>query len=350
MAKQRITYTIGAQSYAGRVWDADGDRLLVDRDGTSDVFTISQSGNHAQPVASPVDPPVTSPVDPAPVTPPAGVSIWRGDGTQPINEQWAEISTTNQPGGACATNSSRLVLPDNRIQIITSDVPPGLTHAYEITVQDGDNAYGERAELGQGNPTRSDWDGSADDGTSKPTSLNPHLFYEGDEYWIGVQIKLVSPFPIPSWQAMLQIKHLNDGNGGPCTLECAKVGGPNWGFCASNSNDYNSNDSLTTREWQAPPVLDVWAKFLLGLHFSPDKAVGWYELWADVNGSGVTNVVPRKHNYTMCFYKDGTLLPSHARMGIYRNPSVTGTSRARFAGYNVATTRELAASIAGITL
>lgn len=70
MSKPRVTYTIGTQSYQGRVWDQDGDRLLVDRDGTSDVFTISQTGNHAQPVA-----PVVPPVTPPPVQPPAGV-VW----------------------------------------------------------------------------------------------------------------------------------------------------------------------------------------------------------------------------------------------------------------------------------
>src|SRR5919199_5906471 len=57
---------------------------------------------------------------------------------RPWNQEWASWS--------CADSS--------RFAEVTSPVAHG-QKAYKLTVQDGDNSWGERCELGAGNPARS---------------------------------------------------------------------------------------------------------------------------------------------------------------------------------------------------
>src|SRR3954453_7814028 len=70
--------------------------------------------------------------------PPAAASVeWSANAERPWNQEWANYSC--QDG--------------TRVQEVTSPVAEG-QHAYRIELRDGDNSYGERCELGMGNPTR----------------------------------------------------------------------------------------------------------------------------------------------------------------------------------------------------
>ena len=63
--------------------------------------------------------------------------MWTANAELPWNQEWANYS--------CQDGS--------RVKETGSVVAQG-GQAYEIEVRDGDDAYGERCELGQGNPTR----------------------------------------------------------------------------------------------------------------------------------------------------------------------------------------------------
>lgn len=279
---------------------------------------------------------------------PSGTTVWKGDGTAALNTQWADISNNDNSGGN--ETSGSYTFPTSRCSFDTSFYPSGLSTSIKFQVFDGDNSYGERSELGQGNPFRDDWD--VDDGNNKAGAGNPHMWYKGDDYWIASQIFVPTGFPTPSWQAIHQFKHIDDGDGGPLILGLTDTGsGPNWEWSVSNSPDYTVSNLTTIEDFDATDSFNRWNQFLVHIVFSDDNTVGLYDVYADFDGTGLVNIVPETHNYTMCKdFSTGILKPSHARIGIYRNPTVSTTSTLWIAGYNVATTKELAAYNAGITL
>ena len=46
-----------------------------------------------------------------------------------------------------------------------------------------------------------------------------------------------------------------------------------------------------------------------------------------------------RHMQTLARTNDGTSVPAHARIGIYRNPTISGTAHLWYDGYTVATTK-----------
>jgi hypothetical protein len=94
------------------------------------------------------------------------------------------------------TNCARTTyagITDGRITRVSSPRVRG-NYAYRFYLRDGDSCYGERAEVGQDNPRRSDM-------------LN-RLFREGEERWISFQVRLGEGFPIDTttWQIVMQLK------------------------------------------------------------------------------------------------------------------------------------------------
>ena len=116
----------------------------------------------------------------------AGI-IQTSDAEHPWNQEWASWS--------CADAS--------RVQEVSSPAVQG-RKAYELTVHDGDNAWGERCELGHGNPGRSGFP----------------LFQNGDERWISFSVYLPDNYPIntPNWNVMFQIHQEGDGGCPPVAL------------------------------------------------------------------------------------------------------------------------------------
>src|SRR4051794_40947241 len=67
----------------------------------------------------------------------------------------------------------------SRVKRVASPAAEG-KRAYKLAIRDGDDSYGERCEIGMGNPGRPGFP----------------LFDEGDERWISFQVYLPDDYPI----------------------------------------------------------------------------------------------------------------------------------------------------------
>jgi hypothetical protein len=229
----------------------------------------------------------------------AGV-LQASDAERAWNQEWASWS--------CADAS--------RVQQVSSPVAQG-KKAYELTVHDGDNAYGERCELGNGNPGRPGFP----------------LFHQGDERWISFQVYLPDSYPIntPDWNVFFQIHQEGDGGCPPISLNVED----------GQFKLYNSARSTyvldTTEKWHAPAQRNRWAKFTMHILNSPDDNTGYVELYGDLDGQGMKTLMPRTHMHTMTQRSDGSAMTNHARVGIYRNPAIQGTASIFVDGFTIAT-------------
>jgi hypothetical protein len=109
-------------------------------------------------------------------------------------------------------------------------------------------------------------------------------------------------------------------------------------FSLENS-DTNHESSGCNWWWTGPASHNRWVKFMLHVKFSPNKSVGWIELYGDLDGQGVKQLMERTHMHTMKV-ENGHTVQSHSRIGLYRDPRVKGTSHILFDGYTIGTDRE----------
>jgi hypothetical protein len=241
---------------------------------------------------------------------PASASVqWTANAERPWNQEWANYS--------CQSGS--------RVQEVASPSVQG-KHAYKIELRDGDDSWGERCELGMGNPTRNGFP----------------LFHEGDERWISFQVYLPDDYPIDadSWNVFFQQKQLGSMGTPVISMEVQRGR-----FILMNSNTNGvSND--TEEQWSGPATRNRWVRFTVHTKFSPNDNVGSIELFGDLDGEGVKLLMPARHTHTMK-QENGTPVPVHARIGMYRDPSIDGTSHILFDGYTIATDR--ASAEAGAT-
>jgi hypothetical protein len=208
---------------------------------------------------------------------------------------------------------------------VTDPVAQG-RYAYAITAAHGDECNGERAELGQGNPSRA---GFAD-----------RLFNAGDERFISFQVRLASNFDVKvdAWRVIAQF-HQAGGELGTPPLALQVTGGD----FVLYEGDANVDSGGTIPIWRAHAQQGRWVKFTLHVKFSPDPATGLVELWGNPAGGPVQLLLPRTRTYTMKKDARGAAVPLHARIGIYRDPAAGfGTETAYFDGYTVATSRAAA--------
>jgi hypothetical protein len=221
----------------------------------------------------------------------------------PWNQEWASWS--------CADSS--------RFQEVSSPSNQG-QKAYKLTVQDGDNAWGERCELGDGNPSRNGFP----------------LFNNGDERWISFSVYLPDGYPINTndWNVIFQIHQKDDGGCPPIAMH---VEDGQWKLFNSSRPTYVLN---TVEKWAAPAQLNRWTKFTIHMMNSPSDDKGFIELYSDLGGNGMQQVMPRTYMHTMTAFADGSGMINHARVGIYRNPSIQGTTSIYFDGFTVGTDRE----------
>jgi hypothetical protein len=244
----------------------------------------------------------------------AGVISFSG-AEQPWNQEWANWS--------CADAS--------RVKQVEAPAAQG-SRAYEIEVRDGDNAFGERCELGMGNPGRNGF----------PVSR------EGDEEWISWQVYLPDDYPVETrdWNLLFQIHQQGDGGCPPIAM----------GVSRGELRLYNSARNtyvLDTREmWHAPVQRNRWVKLMLHVKHSPDPAVGFVELYGDLDGQGLKPLMERANTHTMTLDSKGAAMTNHSRVGIYRNPRIEGTAHILFDGFTIATdqaTAETGAFGEGVT-
>lgn len=234
---------------------------------------------------------------------------WSATAEKPWNQEWANYS--------CQDGS--------RVQEVTSPTAEG-QRAYRIELRDGDNSYGERCELGMGNPTRNGFP----------------LFQAGDERWISFQVYLPDDYPIDarSWNVFYQQKQLGSMGTPVISMEVQRGR-----FILMNANN-NGVSGDTVEKWSGPATRNRWIRFTVHTKFSPDPTVGSIELYGDLDGQGMKLLMPEIHTWTM--KQDGGIpVPVHARIGMYRDPSIQGTSHILFDGYTIATDR--ASAEAGAT-
>jgi hypothetical protein len=249
--------------------------------------------------------------------PPVGSIVWKADAEQTIDQEWA--SSCLSPGPVAPP-----VLNDPRLTRSATTVAKG-AFSYRIALNDGDSCFGERDDVGQGNPTR--------------TGFENRLFSNGDDRWTSFQVYLPTDFDAAQsrWQVIAQWKGLGDG-GPPLALHVRSGN-----FVLARSTTNVASDTQTTDIWSGPAPKNRWVKFTIHIKFSPLISTGFVELFSDNASAGnVTQVLPQTPAYTMKVDTSGNPIQSHARIGIYRDPLIVGNASIFFDGYTVGTTRAVA--------
>ena len=214
---------------------------------------------------------------------------------------------------------------DQRVEQFTSGgdshrtltgAPQGDSAFRRLTAFDGDDAFGERCELG--------WD-----------SLNsPTAFYhQGDHLLTAISIRLPTGFPLNAfaWQAVMQMKSVPNNTTGTPVLELDAYGG-RWRLRQSLSR---SSASDSRELWSAPASLNLWTRFLFDVRYSDRKRRGYIRVGVDLNGDGdfadPGELSPGFRTYTLKIQPRGSVLdgirpgrsvPSHLRAGIYHETDI----------------------------
>ncbi len=302
------------------------------------------------PVPTPVPTPTPSPSPPPGPTPPPPANqddiLWTGDAEKPWNDALAQNRWPNNNEWVDYSCEDR-----SRFTQVTDRVAQG-TRAYRIEVRDGDDSYGERCELDNGN-------------TDSKRLAHQMLFHDGQEAWIAFQTYLPLDFSFATDGAPVSMK--NDGGLITQLKQLGSCGTPALGIVSSRTVFALRNSAGNTCEsgpmrslWRVPMVLGRWVKWVQHIRFSTDDRVGFVASWYDPDGLGLRAIEPtldygnrvvsnRIYTHTQ---KSPTGHPdpacpaddvcSHARIGIYRDPDVTGTSVIYHDGWTVAKTRAAA--------
>jgi Polysaccharide lyase len=185
-----------------------------------------------------------------------------------------------------------------------------------LTVLDGDEFSGERCELGLNDH-----------------NLGPTAFYhEGQHRLTYFSERLPANFPLSAqtWQTVMQMKQAQpaDGGGGIPILFMGTYGN-RW-----HVDSADASASLFTFSART----GVWTRFAWDVYYSQDPSQGWIQVSADLNGDGDFNDPgersPVIHTATLKTEIEGPLgtsdglapgdpIPSHLRVGIYHNPSIS---------------------------
>jgi hypothetical protein len=228
--------------------------------------------------------------------------VWRADAERPLLQEWANSS--------CADAS--------RIKQVASPSTQG-SAAYRVDLHDGDRSFGERCELGMGSPTRAGFP----------------VFKQGDESWIGYQVYLPAGFPSDGWKynVITQFKNVDDLCAPALSVHVEQ--GQLLLFQSADNGSSCGGDSV----WAAPVEYGRWIKLLFHVQWSSDASKGSVELFGDINGAGIVQLMPRTRMFTMKMNPSGDTQPVAARLGIYRDTSIAGDATAWFDGFTIATDR-----------
>jgi hypothetical protein len=320
--------------------------LTCDRNLLLDSLELVATDDTTTPPTTP--PPGPPPPGPPPPPPPANQAdiLWTGDAERPWddslesrrwpdNNEWVSYSCQDR----------------SRFSQVTSPVAQG-ERAYRIEVRDGDDSYGERCELDNGN-------------TSASRLHEDLLFHRGQEVWIAFQTYLPPDFSFAEDGApvsfpgdgglLMQLKQL-----GSCGTPALGIVTGKGQFAMRNSAGNSCESGSMKSLWSVPMVLGRWVRWLVHAKFETDPEVGFTATWYDPDGLGLRPIVPRldlgkpvegnriythtqksptDHPNPACPEGDDC---SHARIGIYRDPDVSGTSVIYHDGWTVARTRAAA--------
>lgn len=229
--------------------------------------------------------------------PPASID-WKADAERPWQEEWSTFSCEG----------------DRRFARVSAPVAQG-AWAYGFELKDGDDSYGERCELTQGNPTRPGFP----------------VFEEGEERWISWQIYLPDDFPLdaPEWNVVNQWKQRGDLGTPAISMQ---VRG---GRFHLKTSDSNGDSCCTITRWTGPARRNRWIELTLHARFSPDPATGFIELFGDLDGAGQRLLMSAIATHTMKRDDAGDAVSSHARIGPYRDEEIDGTTHVYYDDYTV---------------
>jgi len=187
-----------------------------------------------------------------------------------------------------------------------------------MTVQDGDNSWGERAELGYN---------SRLNGLGAPWGTF-FLYNEGQRRITDFSMRLPSTFPINTtkWQVVMQMKQTgpaSNSGGTPVLALEAREG--KWVLTQSDSPGPSSNTHVL---WSTPATLDTWTDVRLDVTYSPDPTQGRVQITVGGVASPTFTTFTQKYETSPAGQglSAGGAIPSHLRMGIYHDPSLPGTS------------------------
>jgi hypothetical protein len=245
----------------------------------------------------------------------SGNVVWKADAESSMSAEWA-------------SNSSTPPKPDPT-RIAQSTFRAQGQRSYRFEMRNGDDSYGERAELGQGMPMTS--------------AYQNRWFRPGEERWIAMQYYFPADWPTDdTWQSVFQIKPVDGGGGGP---NLGFDAGRNRLMFAGNNNVWGSTagnlfDGIGPLPGGSYPLVrGSWIKLTWHVVFSANPSVGSLEVFGDLaDGKGMRTLVPRRPRATMK-YLGSTMDPAHLRVGIYRDPDMTKTQSLYVDGITVATSR-----------
>ena len=267
--------------------------------------------------------------------------VWTADAEKPASEEWASSAA---PGAACAVPNPDMSTPD--LSVTTSPAPlvgepASHPNAYHFHLNDGEECYGPRAELGQANPEN--------------PALGDRKFYPGQERWVGFEAYLPNDFQLEDGTGyntnVMQLKQtgahgypaiaMEDGAGYLCLYIDSMHDLQEDGHCGPGTYDLGR------------PAKNAWIKLLIHVYFSGDEAgeqPGFIEVYGDMDdGNGYRLLLPRVYARTSKLNEEvagDPPLPTQARIGIYRNPLIKGSEDLYITGFTAATDQASAEAVA----
>jgi Polysaccharide lyase len=186
-----------------------------------------------------------------------------------------------------------------------------------MTVNDGDNVYGERAELGYN---------SRLNGLGAPWGTF-YLYQQGARHVTDFWMRLPTEFPINTtkWQVLMQMKQTgpsSNSGGTPVLALEAKEG--SWVLTQSGSPGVSSS---THELWSTPATLGAWTHIRFDVTYSPDPTKGRIQMTVGNSSSPMMTTYTQKYETSPAGQglTVGGAIPSHLRMGIYHDTTLPGT-------------------------
>jgi hypothetical protein len=186
-----------------------------------------------------------------------------------------------------------------------------------MTVLDGDDVWGERAELGYN---------SRLNGLGAPWGT--FFLYGANERRVTqFQMRLPTTFPISttSWQVVMQMKQTGpSANSGGTPVLALEAREGRWVLTQSDSAGASSN---THELWSTPATLGAWTPISLDVTYSPNPSVGKVQMTVGGVQSPTITTYTQKYEISpgSVGLNPGDPIPSHLRMGIYHNAALPGT-------------------------
>ena len=186
-----------------------------------------------------------------------------------------------------------------------------------LTVDDGDDHWGERAELGY---------------NSRLTGLGSpwgtfYLYNAGERRVTSYDMRLPNDFPINTntWQVVTQMKQTGpSANSGGTPVIALEAREGRWVLTQSDS----PGSSSTTHElWSTPATLGAWTHISFDVTYSPNPSQGRIQVTIGGVQSPALTTYTEKYEISPGSQglNPGDPIPSHLRLGLYHNPTLPGS-------------------------